>query len=121
MVNENKFKKSINAVRRNEAEDSSTSEEELKVLAVEEGATVVCTQLGSKTKEHNPPKCVVEINGKRTHMWADSCSPFTLIDEQVWGDLKDNKLKPTDVSPEGYSGGVQVQARSGDYRRSLVT
>ncbi|KAJ1156982.1 hypothetical protein NDU88_009698 [Pleurodeles waltl] len=72
MVKENKFRKSVNAVRRNEQENSSTSVEELEVLAVEEGDTTVCAQLSSKTKEYNPPKCVVEINGKWIHMWAES-------------------------------------------------
>ncbi|KAJ1210640.1 hypothetical protein NDU88_006002 [Pleurodeles waltl] len=105
MVRENKFRKSVNAVRRDEQENSNSSEEELEVLAVEEGDTTVCIQLGSKTKEYNPPKCVIEINGKWIHMWADSCSPFTLIDEQIWGDLRHNELKPTDVLPEGYGGG----------------
>ncbi|KAJ1101245.1 hypothetical protein NDU88_006317 [Pleurodeles waltl] len=104
MVNENKFKKSVNVVKRSEQENSSTSEDEMEILAVEEGDATVCTQL-NETMEYNPPRCMVEINGKWTHMWADSCSPFTLIDEQIWSGLRDNKLKPTDVLPEGYSGG----------------
>ncbi|KAJ1189467.1 hypothetical protein NDU88_006212 [Pleurodeles waltl] len=84
--------------------EGSTSEEEVEVLAVEDGTTVVCTQQEHWTKEYNPPECMTEVNGKQIHMWVDSCSPFTLIDEQEWGNLGNNELNPTDVSPEGYGG-----------------
>ncbi|KAJ1214182.1 hypothetical protein NDU88_001808 [Pleurodeles waltl] len=112
MIGDNKFKKSVNAVKEggiaSKMRDDSASEEELEVMTVmtvEEEEARVCIQQNVKKKEYKPPKCIVEINERQLHMWADSCSPFTLIDERVWENLGENKLNPTDVVPEGYCGG----------------
>ncbi|KAJ1193933.1 hypothetical protein NDU88_003228 [Pleurodeles waltl] len=48
-----------------------------------------------------PPTCVVEIGSVKIEMWADSCWPYMLIDEETWSlGLKD--LLEADIEPEGY-------------------
>ncbi|KAJ1171713.1 hypothetical protein NDU88_003571 [Pleurodeles waltl] len=58
--------------------------------------------LGSN--DYRPPKCVVELNGISVSMWADSCSPHTLIDKATWARVGEVKLFEAKVNLLGYGG-----------------
>ena len=53
------------------------------------------------------PKCVINMNGVGIEMYADSCSPFTLLDKSDWDAMPNeikSRLEVADIQPNCYNG-----------------
>ncbi|KAJ1209285.1 hypothetical protein NDU88_004663 [Pleurodeles waltl] len=93
-------KHSVNIVkeRGDDYSEDEGEEEGIEVLTIADVVGVI-------REGYMPPKCFVKINDKEVEVWADSCSPYTIINEQMWNELGIVEMFLPEIEPEGYCGG----------------